>query len=165
MRVVVIQSFNPWELQTYYYVHDVNIFETSIFIIFTESVMFCFRIASFPYKFFLNSCMIGFGIVFTNARCTIFEIARVLKTVILPAIERSIMLQIRKFFSIFIICFLKFSWISSLSLLHLIPQSATCTPLRAPMPAVSHLLLFGLSPETSKMYRKCSLTLLQTLYL
>ena len=28
-----------------------------------------------------------------------------------------------------------------------IPQSANLTPLRAPKPAISHLLLFGLSPE------------------
>ena len=51
--------------------------------------MFYFRIVRFP-----NSCIIEFGIVSANAKCTIFEIARVLKTVILPAIEIFLILQI-----------------------------------------------------------------------
>ena len=53
-QVVVIQSFNPLPLQTHDFAHDVNILEISIFIVFTESVMHYFRIASFPYKFFLD---------------------------------------------------------------------------------------------------------------
>ena len=37
--------------------------------------------------------------------------------------------------------------VSSNRFTHLIPQSATFTPFRTPMPAISHFHLFGLRPE------------------
>ena len=50
------------------------------------------------FSILFNSCIIEFGIIFTDGRCTIFEIARVLKTVILPAIQRYLIFQIRIIF-------------------------------------------------------------------
>ena len=35
----------------------------------------------------------GISIIFNNTRCTIFETARVLKTVVFPTIKRSLILQ------------------------------------------------------------------------
>ena len=55
-----------------------------------------FNINSFSILF--NSCIIEFGIIFTDGRCTIFEIARVLKTVILPAIKRFILSKFEECF-------------------------------------------------------------------
>ena len=57
---------------------------------FTKGVQFNFRFAIFPNKMLLyltSSRTTECGITFTNARCTICEIARVLNTVILPAID------------------------------------------------------------------------------
>ena len=70
-----------------------------------------FHIKSF---FILSISRIGeIGIIFTNARCIIFDFARFfLKTVVLPAIDKFGILQNLKSFSIYKNRFIKFSWFS-----------------------------------------------------
>ena len=46
--------------------------------------------------------------------------------------------------------------VSSYRFTHLIPQSATFTPFRTPMAAISHFDLFGLRPENCEKCLKIS---------
>ena len=45
---------------------------------------------------------------------------------------------------------------SSCRFTHLLPESATLTPFRTPIPAISHFDLFGLRPETCEKCLKIS---------
>ena len=51
--------------------------------------------------YFISSRITEFGNTFTNAKCTILDIARVLNTLIVPAIDTFHILQSLKGFSIF----------------------------------------------------------------
>ena len=46
--------------------------------------------------------------------------------------------------------------VSSCRFTHFLPQSATFTPFRTPIPAISHFDLFGLRPENREKRSKIS---------
>ena len=55
--------------------------------------------------------------------------------------------------------------VSSLKLTHFMPQSATCTTFRTPIPAISHFASLAFNPEKLKKYLTHSLILLSIFYL
>ena len=139
----------------------------------------CFNLG-FP--FFQINCFCVFsngaitlgGTWLTKARCTNFDIAKVLKTKILHSIVSYRILDSFSNLLVFMIHFLYFSWFSSCLLhekcirsilivlgfrfTHSIPQSAIWTPFRTSIPVISHLDIFSFNPEKIEKCQKICIT-------
>ena len=125
-----------------------------------------FEVERFKRKFFSIfsiSSIIYFGTTDVRHKWTILDKANVLKTIILPSKVKFLMRQIlrtlwmfdiavKKFFSMLSLLLYE-KWIPRIlmvftfKLTHFIPQTATWSPFRGPIPEISHLEKFGLRPE------------------
>ena len=122
----------------------------------------CFIFVFFPFyiKFFrilLSWLIIACGTVVIGDRWTILEIAKHLKTKTFPSIVKLKRFQFLRYGfenSLYVLVFYcrrnvhQIFSVSFVRLRHFMPQSATFTPFSVLIPAISHFVVSGLSPET-----------------